>query len=155
MIESGDIMQALLWAACGTGFTFFMTTLGSAMVFLFHKNMPANVQRMFLGFAAGVMISASVWGLLMPAIEEADAAGGIGWLPAAGGFLLGALFLMCLDYILPHLHFNAKKPEGVSSSWKRTTLLVLAVTLHNIPEGLAIGLTFALASQHEIGRAHV
>lgn len=141
-------MQPVLWASVGTGFTFLMTTLGAALVFFFRKTVSATVQRVFLGFAAGVMIAASVWSLLIPAIEEAEAAGGIGWIPAAGGFVLGIAFLMGLDFLLPHLHLDAKRPEGVKSSWKRTTLLVLAVTLHNIPEGMAVGLSFALAAQH-------
>ena len=141
-------MESVLWAAGGTGFTFLMTALGASMVFLFRKSMKLSVQRIFLGFAAGVMIAASVWSLLIPAIEETEAAGGIGWIPAAGGFVLGVGFLMLLDLLLPHLHLDRKHPEGLHSSWKRTTLLVLAVTLHNIPEGMAVGLSFALAAQH-------
>ena len=141
-------MDALIWAAGGTGFTFLMTALGAAIVFLFRNQIGAAIQRIFLGFAAGVMIAASVWSLLIPAIEEAEAAGWIGWIPAAGGFLLGVGFLILMDSFLPHLHIGAAKPEGVSASWKRTTLLVFAVTLHNIPEGMAVGLSFALASQH-------
>lgn len=144
----GIAAQPILWAAVGTGFTFLMTTLGSAMVFFFRKEVNASVQHIFLGFAAGVMIAASVWSLLIPAIEEASEAGGIGWIPAAGGFILGIAFLMGLDVLLPHLHLGANQPEGLRSSWKRTTLLVLAVTLHNIPEGMAVGLSFALAAQH-------
>ena len=140
-------MEAVLWAAGGTGFTFLMTMLGSALVFLFRDKIGAGIQRVFLGFAAGVMIAASVWSLLVPAIEEAQASGWIGWIPAAGGFILGVGFLILMDSLLPHLHAGASKPEGVSSSWKRTTLLVFAVTLHNIPEGMAVGLSFALASQ--------
>lgn len=141
-------LDALLWAAGGTAFTFLMTTLGAAVVFLFRKQIGTNMQRVFLGFAAGVMIAASVWSLLIPAIEEAEAAGQVGWIPAAGGLVLGIAFLMLLDGILPHLHPNAAQPEGVSTSMKRTTLLVLAVTLHNIPEGMAVGLSFARAAQH-------
>ena len=125
-----------------------MTTLGAAMVFFFRKAMHANVQKVFLGFAAGVMIAASVWSLLIPAIEEAEAAGQIGWIPAAGGFILGIAFLYLLDRLIPHLHPGANEKEGLSSSMKRTSLLVLAVTLHNIPEGMAVGLSFALAAQH-------
>ena len=144
---------SLLWAAGGTGFTFLMTTLGASVVFFFRKEVNASVQRIFLGFAAGVMVAASVWSLLIPAIEEASLNGGIGWIPAAGGFLLGVFFLIALDTYLPHLHPDCSNPgcneaEGVSSSWKRTTLLVMAVTLHNIPEGMAVGLSFALAAQH-------
>ena len=136
--------MSVLWAAAGTGFTFLMTTLGAAMVFFFRREINRNVQRVFLGFAAGVMIAASVWSLLIPAIEEA---GDMGWLPASGGFILGIAFLMLMDVILPHLHIGAERAEGLSSSWRRTTLLVLAVTLHNIPEGMAVGLSFALAAQ--------
>ncbi|QHQ63222.1 ZIP family metal transporter [Anaerocolumna sedimenticola] len=145
--------QSLLWAAGGTGFTFLMTTLGAAMVFLFHKTMSGQVQKVFLGFAAGVMIAASVWSLLIPAIEEAEANGQVGWIPAAGGFILGIAFLYGLDRLIPHLHPGANKTEGVNSSMKRTSLLVLAVTLHNIPEGMAVGLSFALAKQHGSGAA--
>ncbi|MBU9728105.1 ZIP family metal transporter [Diplocloster modestus] len=141
-------MQSVLWAAGGTGFTFLMTSLGAAMVFFFRKKSNVNIQRVFLGFAAGVMIAASVWSLLIPAIEEAEASGMIGWMPAAGGFILGIAFLMLMDNLLPHLHPDSAAPEGPSSTWKRTTLLVLAVTLHNIPEGMAVGLSFALAAQH-------
>lgn len=146
-------MSPILWAAGGTGFTFLMTTLGAAVVFFFRKDVNASIQRIFLGFAAGVMIAASVWSLLIPAIEEAESIGGIGWIPAAGGFALGVAFLIVLDTYLPHLHPDMSNPglneaEGVSSTWKRTTLLVMAVTLHNIPEGMAVGLAFALAAQH-------
>ena len=101
---------------------------------------------MFLGFAAGVMIAASVWSLLIPSIEMAGEQGVPGWLPAAGGFALGALFLMVLDALMPHLHPGSSEAEGVHTSFKRTTLLVLAVTLHNIPEGMAVGLACALAA---------
>lgn len=142
------MIQALLSAAAGTGFTFLMTTLGAAMVFLFRKSMSGKFQKAFLGFAAGVMIAASVWSLLIPAIEEAEASGQIGWIPAAGGFVLGIAFLYGLDRLIPHLHPGANAVEGVHSSMKRTSLLVMAVTLHNIPEGMAVGLSFALAAQH-------
>lgn len=142
-------MQEIIWAAAGTGFTFLMTTLGAAMVFFFRRAVNDRIQRIFLGFAAGVMIAASVWSLLIPAIEEAEASGMIGWVPAAGGFVLGIAFLMLMDGLLPHLHLNSDEPEGLSTSWKRTTLLVLAVTLHNIPEGMAVGLSFALAAQND------
>lgn len=140
--------EVLLWASAGTGFTFLMTTLGAAVVFLFRREVKANMQKIFMGFAAGVMIAASVWSLLIPAIEEAEDMGQIGWIPAAGGFVLGVLFLMSLDFILPHLHPGSEEPEGPAAHLKRTTLLVLAVTLHNIPEGMAVGLSFALAAQH-------
>ena len=140
--------EALLWAAAGTGFTFLMTTLGAGTVFFFRRTVSETAQRIFLGFAAGVMIAASVWSLLIPAIEEAEAAGQVGWIPAAGGFVLGVALLMLLDAIIPHLHPGAKTPEGAPSHMRRTSLLVLAVTLHNIPEGMAVGLSFALAAQH-------
>lgn len=141
-------MESILWAAGGTGFTFLMTTLGAAIVFLFKKQNTGNTQKIFLGFAAGVMIAASVWSLLIPAIEEAESLGQIGWVPAAGGFILGVGFLLLLDTLLPHLHPGSDEPEGLKSSMKRTTMLIFAVTLHNIPEGMAVGLSFALAAQH-------
>lgn len=140
------ILRALGWAALGCGFTWLMTTAGSAMVFFFRKG-SETTHRIFLGFAAGVMIAASVWSLLIPAIEQAEEAGQVGWIPAAGGFLLGVAFLMLLDTFLPHLHADEEEPEGAKSSWKRTTLLVSAVTLHNIPEGMSVGLLFAMAAQ--------
>ena len=97
--------ETILWAALGTGFTFLMTTLGSAMVFLLRRQRESvKMQRIFMGFAAGVMIAASVWSLLIPAIEEAESQGMAGWIPAAGGFVLGIAFLMGLDFLLPHLH---------------------------------------------------
>ena len=141
-------MESILWAAGGTGFTFLMTTLGAAIVFLFKKQNTGNTQKICLGFAAGVMIAASVWSLLIPAIEEAESLGQIGWVPAAGGFILGVGFLLLLDTLLPHLHPGSDEPEGLKSSMKRTTMLIFAVTLHNIPEGMAVGLSFALAAQH-------
>lgn len=140
-------MNAIAYTAGGTGFTFLMTMCGAAMVFFFKKSPRESIQRVFLGFAAGVMIAASVWSLLIPAIERAEEAGGIGWIPAAGGFLIGIAFLMLMDALLPHLHLGADHPEGLSSNLKRTTLLVLSVTLHNIPEGMAVGLAFAAAAQ--------
>ncbi|KAA6303715.1 MAG: Zinc transporter ZupT [Candidatus Ordinivivax streblomastigis] len=141
-------MNALAGVAGGTGFIFLMTCLGAAMVFFFHKRTGRMMQTLFLGFAAGIMIAASVFGLLIPAIEEAEQSGHIGWIPAAGGFVGGVLFLLLLDRIIPHLHPSSNTREGLSSSMKRTTLLVSAVTLHNIPEGMAVGLSFALAAQH-------
>ncbi len=139
-------MNPILLAAAGTGFTFLMTIAGAAVVFLFKGDIKPAFQRVFLGFAAGVMIAASVWSLLIPAIEMAEEQGHIGWIPAAGGFILGGAFLLVLDKLLPHLHPEEDKTEGIESSLKRTTLLVLAVTLHNIPEGMAVGLACALAA---------
>lgn len=145
-------MNAVLLAIGGTGFTFLMTTLGAAVVFFFKKDASSEkIERIFLGFAAGVMIAASVWSLLIPAIEEAEALGKIGWIPAAGGFVLGVMFLMGLDRLLPFFHPGLDREDSVKQGVKRTTLLVFAVTLHNIPEGMAVGLAFALASQNNNG----
>lgn len=141
------MQQAILWAAGGTAFTFFMTTLGAAVVFFFRGKVHDNFQRIFLGFAAGVMIAASIWSLLIPAISDAEKLGMTGWIPAAGGFILGIAFLMGLDRVIPHLHLDEDKPEGPPTSWKKSTLLTVAVTLHNVPEGMAVGLAFALAAQ--------
>ncbi|MDR1159064.1 MAG: ZIP family metal transporter [Syntrophomonadaceae bacterium] len=141
-------MSDLLWVLSGTGFIFLMTCWGSSMVIFFRKAASGKARKIFLGFAAGVMIAASVWSLLIPSIEEAQGQGEIGWLPAAGGFVLGVLFLFGLDKMIPHLHQLSNVQEGPSSSAKRTTLLVSAVTLHNIPEGMAVGLSFALMAQH-------
>ncbi|GHV92535.1 hypothetical protein AGMMS50268_30380 [Spirochaetia bacterium] len=141
-------MREVIWVAAGTGFIFLMTCLGSAMVFFFRRQSGRMLQTLFLGFAAGIMIAAAVFGLLVPAIEEAEAGGRIGWIPAAGGFVIGVFFLLLLDRLIPHLHPATNTTEGPSSSMKRTTLLVSAVTLHNIPEGMAVGLSFALAAQH-------
>jgi ZIP family zinc transporter len=141
-------IYAFLWPALGLGFVFVMTSLGSSTVLLVGKRMRSTSQKIFLGFAAGVMIAASVWSLLIPAIEVSEAAGRSGWVPAAGGFILGVFFLYGLDRLIPHLHPSSNTLEGPSSAVKRTTLLVSAVTLHNIPEGMAVGLSFALAAQH-------
>lgn len=146
-------MNPILLTLQGTGFAFLMTTLGSGLVFIFRKEMKSSVQRIMLGFAAGVMIAASIWSLLIPAIEKAEESGGIGWIPAAGGFVLGGLFLMLMDKLIPHIHLGATKGEGMKASWKRTTLMVLAVTLHNIPEGMAMGISFANGSNEGTGIA--
>lgn len=142
-------MNAVAYAALGTGFTFLLTSAGAAVVFFFKNEIKGNIQKSFLGFAAGVMVAASVWSLLIPAISEAEAMGLIGWVPAAIGFVAGGVFLFALDHLLPHLHLEQKQPEGLSSNWKKTTLLVSAVTLHNIPEGMAVGLAFAMSAQHQ------
>ena len=118
------------------------TTLGSAMVF-FMRGMHKKIEKLLLGFASGVLIAASVWSLLIPAIDMAGEQGQIAWIPAAGGFLGGMAFLLVLDSLIPHLHLESTEPEGVESSLKKTTMLVLAVTLHNIPEGMSVGVTFA------------
>lgn len=121
---------------------FIGTTLGSAMVFFMRKEMGGKIQKALLGFASGVMIAASVWSLLIPAIDMSKEQGGIPWIPAAVGFLLGMGFLLLLDTLTPHLHLHEDTPEGIPSNLKKTTMLVLAVTLHNIPEGMAVGVTF-------------
>ncbi len=128
--------------AAGLLIPFAGTTLGSAMVF-FMRGMNKQIEKLLLGFAAGVMIAASVWSLLIPAIDMAGEMGQIAWIPAAGGFLGGMAFLLVLDSLIPHLHLESTKPEGVESTLKKTTMLVLAVTLHNIPEGMSVGVTFA------------
>jgi len=129
------VQQALF----GTLFTWFMTALGAGMVFFF-KEIKKDILTMMLGFAAGVMIAASFWSLLAPAIEMADGS----WVPATLGFLVGGLFLWLVDHILPHLHMGlpTEEAEGIKTSWQRSILLVTAVTLHNIPEGLAVGVAF-------------
>ena len=137
-------MNGLLWAAAGTGFTFSMTTLGAAVVFFMRKEgQSEKVQKAFLGFAAGVMIAASVWSLLIPAINEAEALGRIGWIPAAGGFALGVLFLMGLDKAMPYFLPEPERKEGVRRGLKRSGMLIFAITLHNIPEGMAVGVVYA------------
>lgn len=119
------------------------TTLGAAMVFFMRKEMNEKLQKGLLGFASGVMIAASVWSLLIPAIEMAKEGGQIAWIPAAAGFLLGIGVLLLLDTVTPHQHFQESEPEGIQASLRKTTMLMLAVTLHNIPEGMAVGVTFA------------
>lgn len=137
------VQQALL----GTLFTWFLTALGAAQVFFF-KEINRKALDGMLGCAAGVMIAASFWSLLAPAIALVEEAGGISWLPPLVGFLSGGLFLWGVDRILPHLHpgFPTREAEGVKTSWQRSVLLVLAITLHNIPEGLAVGVAFGAAA---------
>ena len=122
---------------------FLGTTLGSAMVFLLKNNINKSVEKLLLGFAGGVMMAASVWSLLIPSMEMSEQQGKIAWLAPAIGFLLGIVFLLILDSIIPHIHLDKKKPEGVRTKLKNATMLVLAVTLHNIPEGMAVGVIFA------------
>ena len=122
---------------------FLGTTLGSAMVFLMKNKINPKVQKLLLGFASGVMIAASIWSLITPSIEMAEEQGEISWIPASIGFLLGITFLLVLDSLIPHLHLNSKKPEGIKAKLKNTTMMILAVTLHNIPEGMAVGVVFS------------
>ena len=126
---------------------FLGTALGAAMVFLLRGAMSDWLKKLLLGFASGVMVAASVWSLLIPSLEMAEQQGGVSWLPAAVGFVLGILFLLLLDTLIPHLHIGSDKPEGLTSNcqWKRTTMLSVAVTLHNIPEGMAVGVILASA----------
>lgn len=127
------------------------TSLGAAMVFFMKNEMNRKLEKMLLGFASGVMMAASVWSLLIPAIEMSEEQGGLSWLPATVGFLLGMGFLLLLDTLIPHLHMDSEKPEGVKSSLGKTTMLVLAVTLHNVPEGMAVGITFVGAMMGNTG----
>lgn len=123
---------------------FVGTILGSGTVFLLKNNIKQSVEKLLLGFASGVMIAASVWSLLIPAIEMSEQQGNVGWLAPAIGFLLGMIFLLVLDSVVPHMHLDKEKPEGVKTNkLSKSIMLVLAVTLHNIPEGMAVGVTFA------------
>jgi len=141
IIEYFESINPILAAFYATMFTWFLTALGASFVFFF-KTMNRVVLDGMLGFTGGVMVAASFWSLLAPAIEMSKGEGFIKVIPAAVGFLLGALFIFGLDKVLPHLHINFKETEGIKSPWQRTTLLVLAITLHNIPEGLAVGVLF-------------
>lgn len=127
------------------------TTLGAAMVFLMRNEMNARLEKALLGFAAGVMIAASVWSLLIPSIDMAAEQGVIPWVPALVGFLLGIVFLLLIDTLTPHLHLASDKPEGVKSGFSKTTMMLLAVTIHNIPEGMAVGVAFAGAVMGNTG----
>lgn len=122
---------------------FIGTTLGSFMVFFLKDKINDKLQRILIGFAAGVMIAASIWSLIIPSIEQSSGLGNFSFIPAAIGFILGVLFLLLLDSIIPHLHVNSDKPEGIKSNLKNRTMLMLAVTLHNIPEGMAVGVILA------------
>jgi len=139
--QYSPIIQALM----GTFFTWGMTALGSGMVF-FTKEVSRKLRDGMLGFASGVMIAASYWSLLAPAIELSQDLAVPSWLPAASGFLLGGAFLFAVDKLLPHLHMSQATPEGPKTSWQRSVLLITAITLHNIPEGLAVGVAFGAAA---------
>lgn len=143
LIQSGPLAAVLL----GTGLSFAATALGAAVVFVPMSQQKARTfQPLAMGFAAGIMIAASVWSLLIPAMEHAQENGVSGWLPTTGGFLLGVAFVALLDKITPHMHPDSETPEGPSVKLDRTTLLVSAVTLHNIPEGMSLGLAFSIAA---------
>ena len=134
---------------------FLGTSFGAACVFFMKKEMGDRLQRMLTGFAAGVMVAASIWSLLIPAMEQVSDMGKLAFVPAVAGFWCGILFLLLLDHIIPHLHRNSQSAEGPKSQLKRTTMLVLAVTLHNIPEGMAVGVVYAgyLAGSTQISAA--
>lgn len=122
---------------------FLGTTLGSSMVFLMKDKLSIKVEKLLLGFASGVMIAASIWSLIIPSINMAEEQGKVAWIPAAIGFLLGVVFLLVLDSVIPHMHLESTKPEGIKTKLKKTTMMLFAVTLHNIPEGISVGVTFA------------
>lgn len=143
VVEWFENAHPVLQALMATGFTWFLTALGAGLVFFF-RSINRTVLDSMLGFAAGVMIAASFWSLLAPAIEMAEEGDLPSWIPATAGFLLGGAFLWLVDQLLPHLHLGLplEEAEGVKTSWRRSVLLVLAITLHNIPEGLAVGVAF-------------
>ncbi len=122
---------------------FLGTALGAACVFFMKKELNQKIQKLLLGFASGVMVAASVWSLIIPAIDQSEDMGKLAFVPAAVGIALGFAFLLLLDVIIPHLHVNSEKPEGLQAKLKKSTMLCLAVTLHNIPEGMAVGVVFA------------
>ena len=122
---------------------FIGTTLGAACVLFMKKTLRKQVQRALAGFAAGVMVAASIWSLLIPAIEQSENTGALSFFPAVVGFWIGVLFLLTLDHLIPHLHVGSEQSEGPKSKLGRTTMMVLAVTLHNIPEGMAVGVVYA------------
>ena len=133
----------MLDAFWGILIPFLGTSLGAGCVFFLKKSLSDGIQRALTGFAAGVMVAASVWSLLIPAMEQAADLGRLAFFPAAVGFWLGILFLLLLDHLIPHLHQNSLQAEGPKSQLQRTTMMVLAVTLHNIPEGMAVGVVYA------------
>jgi zinc transporter, ZIP family len=148
MVSSFSEWSPILQAFLATVFTWLMTALGASLVFGM-KSINRRVVDLMMGFAAGVMIAASVWSLLIPAMDLAEADGLARWMPALVGFVCGGLFLFAVDRILPHLHpgLSSDHAEGIKTSWGRSALLVAAITLHNIPEGLAVGVAFGAVAQ--------
>ena len=130
---------------------FIGTSLGAAAVFLMKNKVSPKIEKTLLGFASGVMIAASIWSLLIPSMEMAEEQGKIAWLPALIGFFAGVLFLLAIDSIVPHLHLNADKPEGVKSRFSKISMMLFAVTIHNIPEGMAVGVAYAGAASGNSG----
>ena len=136
-------MKKMIKVLFGVLIPFFGTSLGAACVFFMKKSMSDTLRRILTGFAAGVMVAASVWSLLIPSIEQAEDMGKWSFVPAVVGFWLGILFLLLLDYVIPHLHIGSEDAEGPKTKLQKTTMLLLAVTLHNIPEGMAVGVVYA------------
>jgi ZIP family zinc transporter len=156
MIQWLEQFSPVTQALFGTLFTWGVTALGASLVFFF-KSINKQVLNGMLGFAAGVMIAASFWSLLAPGIAMAEELGQTAWLTAAIGFLAGGAFLYLVDKLLPHLHMGLDRTqaEGIKTSWQRSVLLVLAITLHNIPEGLAVGVAFGAAASGNLGAASI
>lgn len=144
-------MNKYLFLSLGIALPFLGTTLGSAMVFFLKKEMNERLRKTLLGFASGVMVAASVWSLLIPSIEMADFSPELKWIPALSGLLLGFLFLWAIDALTPHQHLDSEEPEGVKSHLGKTSMLFLAVTIHNIPEGMAPGIVLASALSPDSG----
>lgn len=139
-------MDNILMIIIGFSFIFAMTTLGASLVYFFKKDISPKVNTLFLGFASGIMIAASVWSLLIPAIQGSESYGKLSFLPAAIGFVLGGLFLVIVDKFIPHMHKGTGENDGPKSLFKKSTKMFLAVTIHNIPEGLAVGFAFGAAA---------
>lgn len=139
----------------GISIIFLMTTLGSAIVYFFNKDISTKSNALIIGFASGVMIAASVWSLLIPSIEASESYGNFKFIPASIGFILGGLFLILIDKIVPHFHNGQKEEEGPRNKLRKSTKLFLAVTIHNIPEGLAVGFAFGAAALSQDPSAYI
>ena len=141
-------MNGILYAFAGTAFTFFVTTFGALNIFLVKKEISQNIQCLFIGFAGGVMIAASIWSLLMPGISMAQENHQIGWLVISGGFLLGVAVLLLIDFLLKKRFLKSKDGKKGMFLSQKTSMFIMAVTIHNIPEGMAVGMAFALAARN-------